>query len=253
MFLAIDYDGTLVPFAVDRMSTLLAPAVRSSLDRLTADPACLVAIVSGRQLKDLEYFLGGLKADLIGAHGQQWRRRDGAVLDTSDTSELDRQLQEIAAKLQRALPALDGQRFERKPGCLALHLRALDSDEAAHVERAVHTLCRAGLPPRLTMHPFNGGFEFRNAAVDKGQAVARWLDSHNISRASSRVGVFYLGDDRTDEDAFIEVERRGGHGIKIGEGQTRASLRLKDHRAVHQLLEQLAQKAASEGGTHSDG
>ncbi|HET9797905.1 MAG TPA: hypothetical protein VFP90_07950, partial [Gemmatimonadaceae bacterium] len=50
-----------------------------------------------------------------------------------------------------------------------------------------------------------------------------------------RVPVF-LGDDATDEHGFEEVNRLGGHSIKIGEGESAARWRLRDVREVERWL-----------------
>ena len=46
-----------------------------------------------------------------------------------------------------------------------------------------------------------------------------------------------IGDDTTDEAAMKEVLRLGGYAIKVGEGETAATHRLKEPRDVWRWLE----------------
>jgi trehalose-phosphatase len=68
---------------------------------------------------------------------------------------------------------------------------------------------------------------------DKGSAVA-WLDR----RCDTRGRVLYLGDDRTDEDAFRAANRLGGISIAVGTrpGRTAARWWLPGPRDVGKLL-----------------
>jgi trehalose 6-phosphate phosphatase len=56
--------------------------------------------------------------------------------------------------------------------------------------------------------------EFRMPGTDKGLAIAAFMAEPPFK---GRVPVF-VGDDATDEAGFVEVNRRGGHSIRIGEG-----------------------------------
>jgi trehalose 6-phosphate phosphatase len=53
-----------------------------------------------------------------------------------------------------------------------------------------------------------------------------------------------VGDDTTDEDAMRAASELGGYGIKVGQGETCASLRLKDTHAVWDWLRSIADEHA---------
>jgi trehalose-phosphatase len=59
----------------------------------------------------------------------------------------------------------------------------------------------------LDLHAFDGGIEIRITKVTKGGAVGAIL-----SETGPGASVAYLGDDYTDEDAFIALD---GHGLRV--------------------------------------
>jgi trehalose-6-phosphatase len=70
------------------------------------------------------------------------------------------------------------------------------------------------------------------ARVDQGDALMALREETGSS------GVFYVGDDATDEAAFERLGRRDV-GIKVGEGPTLATLRVESQVDVGPLLARL--------------
>ena len=69
-----------------------------------------------------------------------------------------------------------------------------------------------------------------------------------IEGLRDRVGataVVFLGDDTTDEDGFAVLNQPPDLGVKVGEGETHAQLRVADVHAVSDFLEQLARARAA--------
>jgi len=69
---------------------------------------------------------------------------------------------------------------------------------------------------------------------------------HAFDEGSS---VVFIGDDRTDEDAFRSLRARFPRAVTIrvdetGEDKTAAEIRLRDPAAVHDFLEWLAARRA---------
>ena len=73
---------------------------------------------------------------------------------------------------------------------------------------------------------------------DKGKAVLWLLENLGLERATVRP--IYIGDDRTDEDAFRALEK-SGVGILVSEEPrpTSASYSLKDPTEVERFLHEL--------------
>ncbi len=129
----------------------------------------------------------------------------------------------------------------RKPYGLALHGRGRPELFAAaaplFLERFSDPLRRAGLEIRS----FDGGVEVRREGIHKGLAVERVL-----AEMGPGTPVAYLGDDETDEDAFMAIRGRGlAVLVRPEERPTGADLSL---RPPEELLDFLARWADPEGG-----
>jgi trehalose-phosphatase len=85
----------------------------------------------------------------------------------------------------------------------------------------------------LTLKPGKEVLELAVTDADKGTALLRLRDDLGA------VATVYLGDDRTDEDAFRALSP-GDLTVKVGEGETAARYRVADPAAVVRLLETLA-------------
>ncbi len=94
---------------------------------------------------------------------------------------------------------------ERKLYGVAIHRRG--SDPAAY-EAASETLQQRFAPAAaahgLELLPFDGGLELRPREFHKGLVVVR-----AFAELGADAAVAYLGDDRTDEDAFEALRGRG--------------------------------------------
>jgi trehalose-phosphatase len=94
--------------------------------------------------------------------------------------------------------------FERKPFGFALHERA-DPERFPEVRAALLEWWQSSLDRRgLVSLPFDGGLEFRPSGSSKARAVESVL-----AELPPAAAVAYLGDDRTDEDAFLALRGRG--------------------------------------------
>jgi trehalose 6-phosphate phosphatase len=82
-------------------------------------------------------------------------------------------------------------------------------------------------------------FEIKPSGRDKGRAIEEFLDEPPFV---GRMPVF-VGDDVTDEYGFIAVNARGGVSIKVGDGETAATLRLPNVEAVHRWLRDVLAKS----------
>jgi trehalose 6-phosphate phosphatase len=83
-------------------------------------------------------------------------------------------------------------------------------------------------------------FEARPHGVSKGEALRAFMREEPFL---GRVPIF-IGDDTTDEDGFIAAQELGGVGIKLGQGDTVARMRIADVASVRALLRGLGDIAA---------
>ena len=220
--LLLDYDGTLAPFHTRRDMALPYPGARELLAAIQRAGHTRLVVISGRALADLAPLLGlDPPPELWGSHG--WERqlpggaRQLAALEPAMARGLE---QALALAMARGL----AERCERKPASLALHWRGLPApivqELRAWAQRSWAALAGAA---GLAMHDFDGGIELRAPGRDKGHAVRTILDELGEGAAAA-----YLGDDLTDEDAFIAIKGRGLAALVRAEPRpTAADIRLR--------------------------
>jgi trehalose-phosphatase len=104
-----------------------------------------------------------------------------------------------------------------KPTSLAIHWRGFEPAMQAEIRSLVPSIfSRIDQPGELHLMPFDGGVELRSTDRTKGTAVAEIL-----SQEPNEVPVAYMGDDLTDEDAFVALGNKG-YSILV-RGEIRAS------------------------------
>lgn len=232
-----DFDGTLVELAETPDAIAVPEDLPGQLERAFREFDCAFAVLTGRQISEIDRYLAPLQLPVAGAHGVQRRRADGVVepIDAGSIAAA-RAIAEAIAPLVEANPAL---LVETKPGAVALHYRqAPELEDTARIamEDAVHEI--AG----FTLVPGKMVIEARPSASGKGQALRAFMQEAPFA---GRLPIA-IGDDTTDEDAFIAAQELGGTGIKLGKGDTAARLRIADIASVHKLLAGLIEIVAGD-------
>lgn len=223
-----DFDGTLAPLAPTPESVEVSPRVCDLLAALGQRSSGALAIVSGRPIAGIDQFLAPLRLAAAGSHGAERRAASGEWLLGSDD---DPRWREIEQRLLPTVAAHPGLLLEPKRAGLALHFR-----QAPQLEPLAHQMMRDALVPygdAYVLQPGKMVFEIKPAGVDKGAAIAAFLEEAPFE---GRMPVF-LGDDLTDEKGFAVVNRLGGLSIKVGPGPSIANARLPDVEAVLDWLE----------------
>ena len=229
LLVASDYDGVLAPLVDDPSAAVPLPGVADVLARLAALPGVTVALVSGRGVDDLRT-TSGLDGPFrwIGSHGAEFDGPLGGELADRRDALRDR-LAPVVAGTARA-------RLEVKPAGVAVHVREVaDRAAGAALLERVHML----VDPSLTKKPGKDVLEVAIVDADKGTAVRRLRSELGASAA------IYLGDDRTDEDAFRALDAND-IGVKIGDGVTAARYRVDDPAGALALLQRLARVLGAE-------
>jgi trehalose 6-phosphate phosphatase len=210
--LALDYDGTLAPFRIDRDKAVPSTHTRVLLQRLSAARGTRLVIVSGRPAADIAQLLDIKPTpEVWGVHGWEHLPPGGTLTVIRPSAEamatIDREEVRLAGLTAAA-------RIERKSASLAVHWRGLVPQAAALLESQVREEWDAIAPAsRLEVRAFDGGIELRAAARDKGTVVHSLLEPR-----SGETPLLYMGDDETDEDAFREARAwPRALGVRVGE------------------------------------
>jgi trehalose 6-phosphate phosphatase len=229
-----DFDGTLVELAETPDTVDVPSDLADQLDRALADFDHAFAVLTGREIADIDRFLSPLQLPVAGAHGAQRRRADGTLEEVD--AEISAAADAIAQAIRPLIEANPALLMEAKDGAVALHYR-----QAPELEGVCHLAMQEALQdhPQFTLVPGKMVLEARAIGFDKGAALRAFMQEEPFV---GRTPIF-IGDDRTDEDAFRAAQELGGIGIKLGPGQTAARMRIADVASVHALLRGLGDLA----------
>lgn len=202
----LDVDGTLLDFADDPLAVEVGSSLLNLLHALHRALDGALALVSGRELDQLDQLFGHPRWAAAGLHGLQLRHADGSCRDFRVAA--GQQVQ-MRLAVQTLAARFDGVQLEDKQSAIALHCR-----RAPEQLPALHKAALALLPqlPGYELQPGNLVLEFKPAGMDKGHAV-RELMAHPPFHGRRPV---YLGDDLTDEHAFAGVNQEHGLSVRIG-------------------------------------
>jgi trehalose-phosphatase len=202
LLLALDYDGVLAPIVRIAHRAKLAPAMRRVLRQLQR-PGIHLAIVSGRGLGDLSQRVQLPGIILSGNHGLDIqfpgkRERRGAQ------QRFHQALLKARKELRHLAAAYPGTVVDDKKLGLSFNYQNVAPRQLASLLQQFSRWSRQK-PLALRVTQQKKSFDIRpNLPWDKGSAVHRiW---HYTGTNALPI---FLGDDRTDEDAFRALRNRG--------------------------------------------
>ena len=229
--LLLDFDGTLVEIAA-RPDGVIVPAELSDvLHRIEARLGGALALVSGRTMADIDYFLKPHRFNIAALHGAE--RRVGEQISHASHTANDR-LRPAIKELSSALAGQAGVVIEDKGATVAVHWRLAPQLEAVVLGLVDKALKDLGAGFRLQMG--KSVAEIAPQAADKGRAIEALLAGPPYH---GRRPVF-IGDDLTDEEGFAAVERLGGVAVRVGPERGIAHYRVPDPEAVRTCLKSWA-------------
>jgi trehalose 6-phosphate synthase/phosphatase len=234
LLLVLDYDGTLVPFALTPELAGPDSEVITLLQDLAARPRTEVHVVSGRTRETLESWLGPLPIGLHAEHGLSSRAPSGVW---SATTHLPQEWRPAVLALMQAFAVETPDAFvEEKTAGLAWHYRAADPALGAVRARALELELAALLEHRpARILPGAKVVEVVAKGIDKGRLVPSIL-----ARVPAETLLIAIGDDRTDEDLFAALPA-GALAVHVGSGPSRAPVRLGGVPEVRALLRAIAE------------
>lgn len=221
---AFDFDGTLAKISADRDTVTLSRPIYEGLSKLAKRVPC--AIVSGRALNDLALRIDGVVPHLIGNHGLESPLTTPATLSRAE--HLCRGwMQRLGTDLSQPLKN-HGVEVENKRYTLTFHYRG--ANKPARVRAALLLLLDQLTPaPRLI---------FGKASVNvlppgkngKGPAALA------LMRHLRQTGLFFIGDDETDEDVF-ELSEGLVMGVRVGQrSKSKAQYYVKNQGEIKDVI-----------------
>ncbi|XP_059624846.1 trehalose-phosphate phosphatase A-like [Cornus florida] len=255
--LFLDYDGTLSPIVDNPEDAIMSNNMRSAVRNVAK--YFPTAIISGRgrdkvyefvRINEL-YYAGSHGMDIMGPvrpasidHPNCIKSTDkqGKEVDLfQPASEFLPMIDEVFRSLVEITKDIKGAKVENNKFCISVHYRNVDEKSWTTIGQAVHEILEDY--PRLRLTHGRKVLEVRPVLNwDKGKAVEFLLESLGLSNCDDVLPI-YVGDDRTDEDAF-KVLREGnqGYGILVSPvpKESNALFSLKDPSEVMEFLKSLA-------------
>ncbi|KAJ4715693.1 Trehalose 6-phosphate phosphatase [Melia azedarach] len=242
----LDYDGTLSPIVDDPERAFMSNKMRKTVKKLAS--YFPTAIVTGRCRDKVYEFVKLAELYYAGSHGMDIQ---GPTKDKEDDEEAILYqpardfipvINEVYRLLVQKTKLTPGAFVEHNKFCLSVHYRRVAEKQWSEVAELVNSVVQQYEGLKCTQGRMV--FEIRpDIEWDKGRALEFLLESLGFSNCSDVLPV-YIGDDRTDEDAFkILQKREQGFGILVSNRprETHASYLLKEPKEVMFFLQKLVQ------------
>lgn len=227
--LFLDIDGTLVPIAPTPAEVRPSPDLPRLLTHAASDLGNALAIVSGREITSIDQVTQGVVPYAAGSHGAEFRLGFGQpILRPGPHPDIAG----LGSDVLALMSDWPGILVEPKRAGLAVHYR-----KAPHLGHQVWSELESILARRpqsdLALLKGDHVVEVRSPAHNKGEAVRRIMKE---AAFQGRRPVF-IGDDVTDEDAFMVVQEMAGTAVIVGDRRpTLATHQLSSVAAVLDLL-----------------
>ncbi|XAR52237.1 Trehalose-phosphatase, partial [Bertholletia excelsa] len=220
----LDYDGTLSPIVDNPDSAFMSDLMRSAVSQVAR--LFPTAIISGRSRDkvyefvklDEVYYAGSHGMDIWGPPKQmksydtkcQTRPKDGKGKQFTifqPAQEFLPEIRKMLNELKKKTREIEGVKIEDNSYCLSVHYRHVQKKDYGVLQEKVKSVL--GNYQRFHMTKGKMVWEIRPLIKwNKGHALEYLLDALGLSSAGN-VLPMYIGDDRTDEDAFKVLRRRG--------------------------------------------
>jgi len=209
----LDYDGTLAPIVERPEDAAPSKELKEIVADLTSDPCNNVFIISGRDRKILETWMGHARVGLSAEHGCFLRNLAPVGTDNHSVkwhdllkeSGINVDWKEDVIKLFNEIKhKMPGSTIEDKEYAITFHYRNV-ADKDEHTKQELTDATDALVKKHASTLVFKKGrksIEARVKGMTKGVVVKKILDMHGRENFGF---ILCMGDDVTDEDMFIEL------------------------------------------------
>lgn len=233
IILFLDFDGTLTPIVETPAKAFLSEEVKSVINALSKKLKIQLVVISGRSLNDIQQRVGIEEIIYVGNHGFEIKGLGMAFVWEPSTSYKDF-LELLKKEIEHDLITCPNVFIEDKGITLSIHYRQVDQEQEIAVEEALYRLTQPYIANgEIHINIGKKVFEIKPPLHwDKGKAVMWILERRNGFPV-------YIGDDTTDEDAFL-ILKNTGITIHVGDRKdSYAQYCLKNTDEVIQFLKLL--------------
>ncbi|MBI1977926.1 MAG: trehalose-phosphatase [Candidatus Omnitrophica bacterium] len=210
----LDYDGTLTPIVRHPSLAKLSASRRETLRAFAQTKGLRTAIVSGRSLAEVKSLVGVPGVIYAGNHGLEFEGPRTRFVHPKAAT-IQKQLKGLARKLGQALEPFSGIFVEDKGLTLSVHYRELSETQTKRAKKLFrHVLKPYSGSSQVVVTQGKKVWEVRPSTDWNKGTLILWLLARAIAASSKSKLPIYIGDDRTDEDAFKALKDKG-IGIKV--------------------------------------
>ena len=216
VLLLTDYDGTLAEITPTPDEAVLSERMRRQIAELVRVPSISLGVVSGRRLADVADRTGPNAMFVTRLHNLEITKPDAAFHHYALDS-VEGVIAKLAEAATRQLAWCSDCLLENKRYTLTCHVRRVPPEQGERALEEFEALAEPLLEGRI-LRLMRGRKAIELLPVTdwhKGRAV-EWIRRRVETARGGPVSVIYLGDDRTDEDAFTALAD-GDVAIGVGE------------------------------------
>lgn len=232
--LFLDIDGTLLDIAPTPGEVRVPDGLCRALQLVRDLLGGALALISGRTIADIDRLFAPFRWVAAGKHGAELRPDPAAAASQLDEVPVDDAVRQAVAEVAHTHPDII---FEDKGTAIALHYRRAPQ-LGDQLERTLRAILVAH-DDRLRLQPGRRVWEIKSCSCTKATAVRALMERAPFY---GRRPVF-IGDDASDEDGFVEVERHGGMALAVaGEHSSGRASAFADPAEVRRWLTELPQR-----------
>jgi trehalose-phosphatase len=239
VFIGLDRDGTIVPYADRPEDATVDEDLSSLLDTLAKKPGLRIGIISARSIAQLRSDFDSKKLFLAGNYGMEISSPQGDVFIQPFALEAVPTLKDLRDKMASSVADFPGAILEDHGYSLCLHHHRIAEDLLPRLHDLI-----ADLKQRYNELLFTKqrtSYEVKPLAHwSKGEALDQIFTTYQKTLKDSFI--FYAGDSPPDEPAYSWANARGGVSLKVGDGvfETCSRFQIDDVGTARTLLHELA-------------
>ncbi len=239
LFIGLDRDGTIVPYADRPEDARVDPELSELLDTLSRKPGVKVGIISARSIAQLRGDFDAKKLFLAGNYGMEISSPQGDVFIQPFALDAVPALKEARDRLAAHINPETGAILEDHGYSLCLHWHLVPNEKLPQIADTVNDLKKSF--PGLMFSTLPTSYEVKPLTTwNKGEALNQIFKTYHQMLNNSFT--LYAGDSSADEPAFAWTNSRGGISLKVGDGQFATSSRFQiiDLKIVRALLREIS-------------
>jgi trehalose 6-phosphate synthase/phosphatase len=230
----LDYDGTIVPFAMKPDCAKPDRELLKLLERLCSINKNTVCIISGRNSDWLDEQVGHISLCMIAEHGGKikWKKDEWKYQLLAEAA-----WKEEIMKVMTSYTLTCADSFvEEKEFSIVWHYRNAEMETAKLISAKLYEeLSKYVNNSDIQVMRGNKIIEVRTKGIGKGLIVEKILSQHSYDF------ILAMGDDSTDEDMFkMLAQENNSHTVKIGKEASFAKYNLPTQQMAISFLENIS-------------